>query len=578
MIGLLGIVIVLLLGITGSASAHAMQADGTRYSDALCSGQTYNTHWEHGEVVVYINISALNGVQLLHTPNGLWSSSEIAGQVQSVVNDFNTQVGASVRLRYAGTTTALTIAGAIVIRSNPTAASPLAVAGVTYNCVLNFRGQILSAYIDFMRTTSSGADRVFASHPDYSSSPDFSSVLAHELGHALGLAHSNDAVLQDTGGFVYPSSTQTTMYSGYRASRDWTRYEKDTLKNLYFVRTSAMKFFYSGQSKGHGASWATRADALSDVMIAGGRASEGATHIVFGYSGPAWPQVRGIVWQKPRTLNQFSFPNSFETLSAPSFAYGNGEFRAYWLEADPPVLVHPPYLAWYGTKSGKDFRQKRIHWMSSVDAQTWTYQGVLSDPATGLTIYTVKDDVSVAYDSQRKIFAVIWLDANYNARLMTMPGPGSLQAGNVYTVLPFSYWRTPAMSCASTSSGCQMVAPYKGTPSGDAANAPFLVTMHGAFATNGTLSISSTWFNTTIATSQVASVAYAPSDDGWVLGYLGIDGYSIYTSRKTVESAAWPVPTGPIYGNGSRALSSPSLGYSTESFGRIGLSVVAYGP
>lgn len=251
------------------------------------------------------------------------------------------------------------------------------------------------------------------------------------------------------------------------------------------------------------------------------------------------------------------------------------------MESDQPVNLINGNTADYGVStSGVSFSSKRMQWMSSSDAVSWTYQGVVNDPSTGQAIRIWTDNVNVGYDPARAVFALTWIDNAYQGRLMTMPAPGSPQTSNVYSVLPNQFWETPSISCASGASvsGCQLVGSLHVASHGSPLNEPYVITYQGAIQASGLLSVTASISNTDIRTTHAPSVSYVPSGDAWVMAYIGVDGGSLYTTRKQVESSQWPLPGGPILVLSSAALSAPSLGYSATGLGRVGLVVAPYGP
>lgn len=178
------------------AIAHGSTVEPTRFAQVTCSGASYNVHWNHTSVPVYLNASTAYGVQYLISPNGSqWGLADSEAMLHIVLNELNDSLGENLRLYYAGTTASVTVSGAIVISASVVGSDKDGYAELDPTCVSGFKGRILAARVRFNRFTQSGAARQFSAFApgEYTSAVDWVSLGNHEIGHALGLMHSDKA-------------------------------------------------------------------------------------------------------------------------------------------------------------------------------------------------------------------------------------------------------------------------------------------------------------------------------------------------------------------------------------------------
>lgn len=131
------------------------------------------------------------------------------------------------------------------------------------------------------------------------------------------------------------------------------------------------------------------------------------------------------------------------------------------------------------------------------------------------------------------------------------------------------------MSCSTTL--CNLVGVVHPAAHGSPTGNLYLVTLGGTITTGGVFSVT-TSYGPGFSTTQAPSVTYIPGDNTFVLAYVGVDGQSLYATKRYATDPTWPTPGGPLASFGSAALSPPSVGNWTQSSGFVGVSSVVYGP
>lgn len=580
------IVVVMLAVLTRNASAYETQVDPSRYYQEVCGAASFDMHWDGVPIPVYINNSPSDGVQLLKKVGGAyWTTSDVARELQIAIADFNDSVGIPIRLYYNGVTGSPQVSGGIVIQSSPVASSAIAHATVygTGTCVPGSRGRIASAQISGHRFNANGTDREFGLFPPpQQPGADLRFLFSHELGHALGLAHSTDAVLLNNMGATYTATDKLVMYPSISPNhRHWTKYEKDSLRTLYGTRLGTLQVLQSGPRApyNNGSAWHVPRNAPNppaNVVSGPGRISEMAPMRAFyAWADGFAPQVKGHGRvSQGGGIDRFPMATPSETaFMAPAMAYGFSDYRAYWIERDPDVLgmfggIVTPY--------GPGMEKKKIYWMSSPDGVAWTQRGYLSDPTTGAPITIWTDSVSVAYNPSRAAFVVLWLDNGYNARYMTMPASGVGGASRYGVISGFTFWETPSMSCSGVGNAndCMIVGMGRDEPVS-------LTTLTGAFSSTGTWTYNSSEINSNMPQTHAPSVAYQPWVNKYVIAYLGRPANNIYSTARTV-GGPWVPPAAPTATYPSDSLSPPQVGNCPAACGLCGshavLMTARYGP
>jgi hypothetical protein len=700
------ITLVLIISLIGTASAYEHQTEPSRFFPQNCDGQSFNMHWNHEPIDVYINVDTINSVEILRdSSTTYWTRTAFAEQVKMAIAEFNISAGAYIRLRYAGTTTSLSPAG-IIILANPNNGSAIAFAGPTeVSCVFGDRGRITKARVVANAKDNLGAERIFQAWGyTVPNTIDVWGLFTHELGHAVGLGHSDEATLLNSAGQQYAPDHRIVMNSTWASNiRHFTKYDKDTLRILYGPNTGTIRTLQSGPSRGFGNSWRVLPDSAppANVTSGVGKMTETAQTTLYGWADPYAATLKGFSRTNSGLYSTFSGSSSLPISMPPAMTYspapllskgktvytstveccglvganavdgntntrwssafsdpqwitidlgasyqiskvklnweaaygrqyyigvsnnnsifttvvyesnGNGgidehnvnvtgryvrmfglargtgwgyslwefevygvpEYRSYWLEKDPDMVLdippNPPAITPYGT----GFVDKKIRWMSSPDGVNWTQQGYLTDPSSGQAITTWTDSVSAGYDPYRKVFAVLWIDNQFNGLIYTMPAQGSSQTSNVYSPLYVEYWEPPSLACLNPDvggiSGCMIVGMQR-------------VPQAPLFVMSGEISTSGTWSNTvsqqylTFPQTQAPSVWASWSGD-FILGVLERSDNSFAMYRRSLWGSTWTFSAG--YGFSGYYISPPVLGGAYSSgWSHAVAATVYYGP
>lgn len=187
--------------------------------------------------------------------------------------------------------------------------------------------------------------------------------------------------------------------------------------------------------------------------------------------------------------------------------------------------------------------------------------------------------MSASYDPFRKVFVVTFVDPLYQARMYTMPAPGSGQSGNVLSLIPSgSVWQAPALACGESGGECVMVAMGRLLSSAD----PPLWWSRGSINASGTWTPLVTQFQSSLPQTQEPRVAFQGSTSRYTMTYMGRDGNSVLYNHITFPSSAWPTPSSSLAVYPSNAIAPPVIGMdegvSPSLMKHAVIGTVLYGP
>jgi hypothetical protein len=402
-------------------------------------------------VYVYINNSGSNN---LFTATGMtqWDA-EVA--LKRALYIWNEQAGASIKLRYVGTTPNTTVTGGIVVVGNSTACGVDdggAPAAVTFGH--HFDGWWLWSKVTIYKKKGNCQSVGWVNTPTGpAGSIDLVGVLVHEFGHAafnMGHPYGSPPLYEYCS--YTPGLVSGSVMQG--ASRDLSNWDLEVAQQRYNVRAQFGKFYGTFMSSptswfapGGGSFGATPLYRMGSM---GSRTNTRA--MAWVDNGPGGAVLRdggagyynSVAQYKHRALNSWYYlwpsagrPVAMATQISTTFGL------------NPPIDMLVAYQKSPSTNIYSDANNAVCWRLSTNGGVTWG-----AESCSGNTnIY----GITAGYDPDRNMFVIGWVkrDSTYYNRIniITVPATGSTTPGAT-TTLSISALHPPSIACTGAYGRC----------------------------------------------------------------------------------------------------------------------------
>jgi hypothetical protein len=523
------------------ATTIGLGAVAARPAEACCvSNAAGCLTWEEEEVTVYLVTSGSGSLTALSPTRSAAEWEEI---VVNAINIWRANAGIELRFRIVGSGTYDNRGDSeMTIAAYPDCSGSNELAFTEYQLDTIDRNDIDHANIRLWAKNGTSCNTInWANAAD---AIDATGVLVHELGHAVGLDHPDNACHETP----EPKSVMHSVIQSFQ--RHLTR--DDKFDSAYYVGIQkATPYMYKLNADTD--TWSSTPTTFNDASYRP-RYTPGTVSKTNAFS--VYMTWMSGFWYTVRTSNAASW-----------FVDGQVQDLAdYDLDAVVAVPGTSTMRHYYLTQPNDTDNFKQVcHIDSFNDGTSWGAPSCVSKTL----LSTQRSGLSAAYDTLAKAYVVVLNDDCITSgipcnriKVLSEPGPGSSLTGPVVSLIGHHSFWTPSIDCKPGSVNVDRCIIAFGTSEPQA----FLRWQQGQILSNGTWSMASDNVDTSVSIDFSPSVAYFGGDDRFHLAFTNYDWknarYVVTTKEKGVGgSAAWGTTKTIVFAESTyHSVSAPTLG------------------